>query len=107
MQGERLYGQHCANCHQADGTGLGKLYPPLAGSDYLRNKPEEVICLIRNGIAGPIEVNRVIYDQPMPGNATLTDLEIAEVVTYIRGEWAGDKDMTEVTAVTSVLSSCK
>ncbi|MEM6522979.1 MAG: c-type cytochrome, partial [Bacteroidota bacterium] len=31
------YLQHCSSCHQKNGEGLARLYPPLADSDYLEN----------------------------------------------------------------------
>ena len=33
IQGKQLYTTHCSNCHQENGDGLGKLFPPLAKSD--------------------------------------------------------------------------
>jgi|GEM_PF-478461 len=106
VQGERLYQQYCANCHQADGTGLGRLYPPLAGSDYLRDQTDGVICLIKNGIDGPLTVNGIIYNQPMPGNPALTDLEIAELVTFLRMEWTDKGQLTETSEVRKTLDNC-
>ncbi len=106
VQGQRLYESNCANCHQADGKGLGRLYPPMEGSDYLRDSTEAVICLIKNGISGPLMVNGIVYDQPMPGNQKLTDLEVAELVTYVRMKWAGAEQMTETRAVRKTLDNC-
>jgi len=106
VQGERLYGQHCSNCHQADGKGFGSLYPPLAGSDFLAGRKSEVICLIRNGIDSALVVNGIVYDQPMPGNEKLTDLEIAEIVTYVYGKWGGDKLITEIAEVSRATRAC-
>ncbi|MFZ9504677.1 MAG: c-type cytochrome [Cyclobacteriaceae bacterium] len=106
VQGERLYAQHCSNCHQADGKGFGSLYPPLAGSDFLAGRKSEVICLIRNGIDSALVVNGIVYDQPMPGNEKLTDLEIAEIVTYVYGKWGGDKLITEIAEVSRATRDC-
>ncbi len=39
LAGKRSYEVKCSNCHQSEGQGLGKLYPPLAKSDYLLADP--------------------------------------------------------------------
>src|SRR5690242_19621245 len=82
-QGELLFQKNCANCHQKNGSGLGRLYPPLDSSDFMTKNFEDVVCLIRYGKKGELVVNGVSYNQPMPGIPTLTDLEIAEIATYI------------------------
>ena len=101
--GKELYELNCANCHQKDGKGLQNLYPPIAGSDYLKDK-EKVIYIIKNGLVGEILVNGKKYNQPMPANNQLTNLDIAEVVTYIYNEWNGETKITEVKEVEKVLN---
>lgn len=104
--GKEIYEQNCANCHQKDGKGLQNLYPPIAGSDYLKNK-ENVILLIKNGISGEIIVNGKKYNQPMPANNQLQNLDIAEVVTYIYNEWKFETKITETETVEKVLKASK
>jgi len=105
-EGEVLYQQHCANCHQADGSGLGKLYPPLAKSDFIDKDPEAVLCLIKYGVEGEMIVNGVTYNKPMPGIPALTELEIAEIATYIFNSWGNSREMVEVNAAAKVLATC-
>lgn len=93
IHGKRLYALHCSNCHQKDGSGLARLYPPLKDSEYLKAGPEQTICLIRNGLKGEIFVNGVSFNQPMPAFRDLTHLEMVQLLTYLYGEW-GDKDRT-------------
>ena len=100
-EGILLYRTHCANCHQTDGKGLQALYPPIAGSDYLAKK-DSVIHLIRYGQQGPILVNGKRYNRPMPANKQLSDLEIAEIVTYIYHQWGNEKTITSVADVKTV-----
>ena len=106
VEGEVLYKQHCANCHQTDGSGLGRVYPPLNKSDFMDEKFNEVICLIKNGRQGEILVNGVMYNQPMAGIPSLTDLEVAEITTYIYNTWSHQQGLVEVSVVTSVLTGC-
>ena len=107
IQGQQLYLQHCSNCHQEDGSGLGRVYPPLNTSDYMENYFEDVICIIRYGKSGEIIVNGESYVQRMPDIPSLTDLEIAEIATYIYNTWDHNRGIIEVKEVSSLLRSCR
>ena len=85
--GKKLYQQRCQNCHMEDGSGLGTLIPPLKNSDYLFNNISGVVRGIKYGLKGPILVNGVKYNQPMPANPNLTNVEILELMTYITNAW--------------------
>jgi hypothetical protein len=65
-----------------------------------------VICLIRNGKSGELIVNGKSFNMAMPAIPTLTDLEIAEIVTYIYNSWEHDQGIVEVSEVSAVLSKC-
>ncbi len=106
VEGQLLYQQHCTNCHQATGQGLRRLYPPLANSDFMLNNMEAVICLIKNGISGKIIVNGVEYNQAMPGVSRLTNLEIAEIATYIYNSWGNTAGQITTEKVEAVLKTC-
>jgi cytochrome c551 len=105
-QGEQLYIKYCGNCHQPNGTGLGRVYPPLSQSDYMQENFEAVLCLMRYGIDGELIVNGKQYNQPMPGIPTLTDLEIAEIVTYIYNAWGNSRGIIDVKDASRILQSC-
>ncbi len=106
VQGEQLYSKHCSNCHQKSGKGLGRVYPPLASSDYLLENLSALPCLMKYGIKGELKVNTVSYNKPMPGVVSLTDLEIAEIMTYITNSWGAEKGMTDVQQVAAELKKC-
>jgi mono/diheme cytochrome c family protein len=106
IQGETLYTKHCSNCHQADGTGLGRVYPPLNTSDYMDANFEEVICLMKYGKSGELVVNGVSFNQAMPGVFTLTDIEIAEIATYIYSKWGKQQREINVQQVSTILREC-
>ena len=101
-----MYIKHCSNCHQTDGSGLGRLYPPLNESDFMENHFEAVVCLIRHGKNGEMIVNGMQYNQPMPGVATLSDLEIAEISTYIYNSWSHERGLIDVGTVSGILVQC-
>jgi len=106
INGKKLYAEHCSNCHQKDGSGLVRLYPPLADSDYLVSDPKRTICIIRNGLNGEIFVNDISFNQPMPMNTNLTNLEIAELVTYLYNTWGNMDEIFNPTYISEILKSC-
>lgn len=107
VQGRQLYIANCSNCHQKDGTGLGKLIPPLAGADYLSEDVERTVCIIKNGIEGEITVNGQVYNQPMPANPKLTPLEIAEITTYLYNSWGLETGLKDVKSISNILNDCE
>ena len=87
-RGATIYANKCATCHQKTGLGSASQgYPPLAESDWvLVDKPDRIIRIVNNGLMGPITVNGQSYNNQMPniGNS-LSDDELADLLTYIRG----------------------
>jgi cytochrome c551 len=106
-QGELLYSKHCSNCHQENGTGLGRVYPPLNQSDYMENNFEQVLCLMKYGIEGELIVNGKNYNLAMPGIPSLTDLEIAEIATYIYNAWGNKRGLVDIKDVNLILATCR
>ena len=71
------------------------------------NRFEDVLCLMRYGIKREIQVNGTSYIQGMPGIPTLTDIEIAQIATYIYNTWEHEKGIIKVNDATQVLRSCE
>lgn len=107
VQGEQLYLKNCSNCHQKEGTGLGLVYPPLDTSDFMDSHLDEVLCIMKYGTEGELIVNGKNFNKPMKGIPSLTDLEIAEISTYIYNTWSHHKGMVEVSKVSGVIQKCK
>jgi cytochrome c551 len=109
VEGKRLYLRHCSNCHMENGEGLGRLYPPLKDSDYLQNVENlsGVICSVKYGQTGEIIVNGITFNQPMPENPWLTNLEIAEILTYIYSTWGGMEELITHQQIAVALDSCR
>ena len=106
VEGEQIYLQRCSNCHQKDGKGLGLVYPPLAPSDFLDKNFEAVICLMKNGRQGEMTVNGKVYNQPMKGIPALTELEIAEIATYLYNTWGRERGLVSVNDAGKILQIC-
>ncbi len=88
--GKRVYA-NCAACHQPSGLGVAGQFPPLKDSEWvLAEGPNRIIRLVLDGVAGPMKVKGEDYSNAMvPWRPTLSDREIAAVLTFIRGqkEW--------------------
>jgi mono/diheme cytochrome c family protein len=86
--GKATYDRHCASCHGADGLGQPPHYPLLAGNQSIQ-MPSAVnpIRMVLNGGFPPgTEGNPMPYGMP-PFAQSLSDVEVAAVVTYIRTAW--------------------
>lgn len=105
VQGAKIYSTYCSNCHQQDGKGLAALYPPLDQSDYLFQDLSRAACIIKNGQQKEIMVNGVAYNQMMPANP-ITNLEIAEVLTFITNAWGNNQGLIGVKEVDKWLLEC-
>ncbi len=105
-QGQTLYAKNCSNCHQKNGKGLGLVYPPLSPSDYLDQNFSASLCLMKYGKSGEIIVNKKNFNKPMPGVPSLTELEIAEIGTYIYNSWGSERGVVEIQEVKKALEEC-
>jgi len=106
-QGQVLYEKNCSNCHQKNGNGLGLVYPPLAVSDFYEKNLDASLCLMKYGTKGELMVNGKSFNKPMPGVPSLTELEIAEIATYISNSWGRQQGIVEINAVTTALNLCE
>jgi mono/diheme cytochrome c family protein len=101
-EGEKVYAQNCLVCHQAGGSGVSGLNPPLKDTDYVTGDTGRLLGIILNGSNEGLVVNGSTYSNAMPGFAWLTDREIANVASYIRnsfGNSASPVSSEEVSAL--------
>lgn len=88
--GEVAYINHCASCHGNDGEGVGALIPPVKNSSFIQAHPDQLACIIYHGIEGEIEVNEVLYNQPMLGlKGKITKMEVTNLINFLLQEWNG------------------
>ncbi len=76
-QGQQIYVEFCAECHQTDGMGWSNLFPRLAGNPVVTlHDPEPII-------------DTVLYGQGsmMGFRNKLNNNQIAAVLSYIRNSW--------------------
>lgn len=105
-EGKSIYSKTCFACHQPAGEGLPNAFPPLAKSDYLNADVNRAIEIVLKGKTGELTVNGQKFNSVMTAQ-TLTDEEVANVLTYVYNSWGNSKkDVTEA-MVTSVRKKIK
>lgn len=87
IDGKQVYVGKCAACHQATGLGLPGVFPPLSGSEWVLGDENILTQILLHGVNGDMEVKGITYNGAMPAWKTLTDDELAAVLTYIRSDW--------------------
>jgi mono/diheme cytochrome c family protein len=90
--------QRCFGCHKSTGTGIGKIFPPLAGHapKLVRAERTYPIQVVLYGLEGEIEVEGKKYKGKMLAlGDKLKDDEIAAVLNYILSSWGNDKMLPE------------
>ena len=89
--GEELYAANCSACHQANGEGVSGAFPPLAGSDYEGYvQPEGHIKIVLQGLNGEIVVKGQTYNGAMAAFGSLSDAQVAAIITYERNSWGNN-----------------
>lgn len=89
-----------------DGTGLGANIPPLAVSDYLRERQDEIPCIIRHGLTDTILVNNVEYSEQMIAIPELTEFQMANIINFINHAWGNDYGFVTVESIRKNLNAC-
>ena len=97
-RGKKVFLSACFACHQANGQGLPGVFPPLAGSDFLKADKDRATHIPIKGLSGPIVVNGKPYNNLMPPQP-FDDDQIADVLTYVMNSWGNDFGTVSATDV--------
>jgi len=77
-RGEKVYATNCVACHQASGKGAGPIKPLDGSAIVLDADNSKLIAIMLNGA----------NNGAMPAWKTLSDTDIAAVVTYTKNHWS-------------------
>lgn len=95
QRGQKVYEANCTVCHQANGKGVPGAFPALDGSAMVNGPKDAQINILLNG------------KNAMPAwKATLSDTEIAAVITYTRNNWS-NKAAENIVQPSDVLAARK
>jgi mono/diheme cytochrome c family protein len=90
--GKTVYTSLCVACHNENGEGRDKLGPPLAGSNFALAAAHVPMRILLNGKEGPVGL------MP-PLGTTLSDDQIAGVLTFVRRSWSNQASAVDPAAV--------
>ena len=82
-RGEKIFTANCAACHQADGKGVPGAFPALDGSKVVTGPKDGQIKTVLNGVTKNGQPTAMV-----PWRNTLSDIDIAAVITYTRNSWS-------------------
>jgi mono/diheme cytochrome c family protein len=87
-EGAAIYQGACIACHEADGSGSPRIYPPLPGNANLQSDdPSSTLRLILDG-AETVITARAPNTGSMPAyRDKLSDQQVAAIATYVRNAW--------------------
>ncbi|MBK1851226.1 MULTISPECIES: c-type cytochrome [unclassified Marinobacter] len=99
--GKAIYSAQCSACHQANGQGVPGAFPPLAESEWLLADAAIPVAIVHDGLQGAIEVAGNSFQGVMPKfGGTLSNAELAAVLSYARSEWGNSANEIDPAAVT-------
>lgn len=103
-RGKLVYAAYCLACHQADGSGVPNLNPPLIATTWVSGSKTTLIEMILKGSKGRVEIDGETFHNTMPAQAHLTDQQIADVLTFIRNSF-GNKASAVTPAEVKIIRS--
>jgi mono/diheme cytochrome c family protein len=101
--GKAIFTDSCAACHQADGKGVPRMFPPLAHNANVQSAdPTTVIRVIVDGVRTvATDARPTPFSMPSYG-WKLNDDQIAAVATYVRNAWGNSAPPVSADAVKSL-----
>lgn len=107
-RGKGLYA-NCNGCHGPNGMGTAGKIPPLAGSEWVMGDAKTVAAIVLNGLSGNIQVTGKPFSKEAmtPFGPTLSDGDIAAVISYVRNEWGNTAEIITAEEVAKVRARIK
>ena len=77
LDGQRLFFDNCAECHQVNGRGIPNVYPALDGNEVVGGSGADVALVM------------IIGRGEMPSfRGALSSAEMAAIINYVRNAWS-------------------
>ena len=106
FEGMELFNANCVICHNKTGVPELPIFPPLKGSDYLRDNQDKIACIIKYGTKEDLTVNGKTYKVKMNGFNKFSAQEIGQIINYINNSWGNENGTTNTERVIKELQSC-
>lgn len=101
-RGKEVYQMNCLACHQADGSGVPNLNPPLIKTKWTLGSKSVLIQQVLQGSQGKVEIDGEKYNNAMPPLPHLTDQQIADVLTYVRNSFGNKASLVTPAEVKAI-----
>jgi len=105
-EGSKVYNANCLGCHMDNGMGVPRMNPPLVNSPYVMGHPKSLIELVLRGSEFFGDTKRS-YNNQMASFRSLSDGDIANLLTFIRNNFGKTGDEVSPEDVKSVRSTLK
>jgi mono/diheme cytochrome c family protein len=106
-RGQIVYAKFCLTCHQVDGSGVPNMNPPLIRTKWTLGPKTIMIQQVLKGSSGKVEIDGDTFSNTMPPLKTLTDQQIADVLTYVRNNFGNKASMVTVAEVKALRAKTK
>lgn len=106
-RGKKIYTDYCLACHQADGSGVPGLNPPLIKTKWVLGDKKQLITILLKGMNEPIEIDGEEYSNVMASHAFLKDQDIADVLNYVRTNFGNKASGVTAAEVKTVRATIK
>lgn len=84
--GAEIFKATCTACHGPAGEGKKSLGPALKGNEFVvKGSDADISAVIKDGRTGAAKKYKE-FPSPMPAQKALSDAEIADLVSYIKGD---------------------
>jgi cytochrome c oxidase subunit 2 len=92
LQGQTLFRNNCAECHQQHGRGINDVYPALDGSELVLGSGADVALVL------------IIGRGEMPSfKGAMSAAEMTAIINYVRNAWSNSGELISEQQVAALL----
>jgi len=106
-RGKKVYTMRCLSCHLPEGTGIQNVNPSLIKTKSVLGNKEQLIQIIIKGMEAGTEIDSIKYNNVMPPAPDIRDLDIADVLTYVRNSFGNKAKAVTAADVKAVRAKTK
>jgi mono/diheme cytochrome c family protein len=103
--GQQLYGRHCLSCHQADGGGVPNMQPAIKGGSWVQGDARALALFVMTGGFDSAARKDSDVGNVMPPFRQLPDVELAQILTFIRAKFGNGASPVGAAQVTDARTS--
>ncbi len=106
-RGKKVYAEQCLSCHQVDGGGVPHMIPPLIKTKWVLGDKATLVNTVLLGLNGEIEIDGNTFHNVMAPHSELSDLQIADVLTFVRNSFGNKAKAVTAAEVKKIRANLK